>query len=86
MLLNLLSAPNLIRQIGWKRIVVLKQLREVKKCYKVLLGKPKREGTILNKDMVIDKMIVQFLTTISLRKFSCYLLNQNLDNIAQRNH
>jgi len=35
-----------------KRMVMLKQLREVKKYYKVLLGKPKKEGTTWKKDII----------------------------------
>jgi hypothetical protein len=61
---------------------MLKHFGEVKKCYKILIGKPKVEG----KDMVVDKMILHFLTNVGLPIFNCYLLNQTLDNITHRNY
>jgi len=65
---------------------MLKHLREVKRLYKILIGKPKGEGTTWKKDMVVDKMILLFLTTLDQPNFKCYVLNQVLDNIAYRNY
>ena len=82
---NLLFSPKLIRQSDGRDGDV-KTIERGKKPLQGFNRKPKVEGTTWKKDMVVDKMLLQFLTTLSLRKFSCYLLNQNLDNIAHRNH
>ena len=69
-----------------EKMTMLKHLREVKNFYKILFGKPKGEGTTWKRDMVVDKMILQFLTKLDLPNFNCYILNQVLDNIAHRNY